>query len=170
MAPGELKELKERGEWEEEKEQERARQSDKATSCPCMVKRVCSARPLPWRPRHRPDKNATGHRPPSPIPSLSAPLACYVPSPSYLFSRFTLWTRTRPPSSLITHIKPPTTLSSSQSESAAVLLIQALLSPSSWGNLTPGSFMNDLISAMQTTPWTWGTEAALKRDYVYVHA
>lgn len=142
------------GNEEEEKEWERARQSDKAASCPCIVNRVCSVRPLPWRPRHRPDKNATGHRPPSPLPSLSAPLACYIPSPSYLFSRFTLRTRTRPPSSLITQIKPPTSLSSSQSESAAVLLIQALLSPSSWGSLTPGGFMNDLISAMQTTPCT----------------
>lgn len=147
--------------WGKEKEQERA--SDKVTSCPCTVNLVCSVRPSPWRLKHRPDKNATGHRPPSPP---SPHLARHVPPPSYLFSRFTLRTRTRPPSSLIRQITPPpppTTVSlSSESENAAVLLIHVFLSPSSWGNVTPGaSWMISFLLCKQRHVH-WGTDAALK--------
>ena len=115
-----------------QKEQERARQSDKVTSCPCTVNRVCSVSPSPWRLKHRPDKNATGHRPPSlPSPplssSLSAPLARYVPPPS--LSIFTLYSPNTHSPSFLPHQpdKNPTTLSVSPSRSlpnATALLIR----------------------------------------------
>lgn len=148
-----------------EKEQERARQSDKVTSCPCMVDRVYSVCPSPWQLKHRPDKNATGHGPPS-LPSLSSPC---TPRPSPFLSIFTLYSpNTHSPSFLPhqpdkkPHNPPSLPLSLSESENAAVPLIHAFLSPSSWGNVTSGaSWMISFLLCKQHHVH-WGTEAAFK--------
>lgn len=155
--------------WGKEKEQERA--SDKVTSCPCTVNLVCSVRPSPWRLKHRPDKNATGHRPPSPP---SPHLARHVPPPSYLFSRFTLRTRTRPPSSLIRQINPPP----NPNNCLTLIRVWERCSPSHpcfpltllLRKCDPGGFMNDLISAMQTTPCTLRHRRSFERGDLSVCA
>lgn len=136
-------------------EHERARQSDKVTSCPCMVNCVCSMRPSPWRLKQTWYKC---NRASSSLPTLA--FSC-TPRPSSFLSVFTLYSPNTHSASFHTH-------QSDKKTKLQICLSSIFSFHPPLQEIWPPRFINDLTSAIQTTWCTLRRWSSFEKDYLCV--